>query len=478
MALPSGGGKTSSAPAAPFTYPVYTKADFAAVPPTTKAPPSLAESLGTRASNQAHSDVASQVAGIQAQQAADRASAAEVARQIGLASRAAAGFLGPGGYNLGGLAAGDYARAVAQTQGLASGYTGQLQNDLAGQTEAGQNTLRAIPGNEQTLINRGGSLANTLYGLQGSLPGQALAAEGLAATTTARLLPSQFLATGQNEALQALAAGRTDARALDPQITAARADLPKLTQQYLGDLVSQQQKQQEMALAGAKAKADAIYKSAYLQHLQAGDTERVAHDRANEAAGVTYHDALLGLAQGRLDVSRQGAATARFNATTSRINANKPSAAARPSVSIQGDSTTGKYKVTTYPNGRTDVQRLPGRLGKPSARSSSSLSAPDLQKTISSANQAAKLAFNGGNYDKDGNPVPGGGYDKDGFPQPPVDRATAINEARAQGWFSSPQYAKIAMRAINRAYGRPGPGSAANLFGSAGQATVKRATTR
>ncbi len=452
-------------------YPVLNLGNVGVSPPRQPA-------LNTQASALAHNDLVAQLKAITDQQAADRAAGRATADQILQASQGGADFLRRSGL-AGDVQAQDYARAVAETKSLAGGYEGQLRTDALNADTAAGTALHAIPGNTQPVTaDRGGPLANLLYGLQGALPGQALAAQGLGSVAAARGQVPSALASGQLQALGAVQAANEQAARLDPQIAAAEGKLPGLTQSYLSDLYGQQLKQQsaaetaryhtaEISARAAAAKADQTYKAAYLTHLQNGDSERVAHDKAMEAAGVAYHDATLGIAQ-------QNANTSRINARTARINANKPPAAqAGPSGPPRFDSTnsnTNKYRSDQYGNALGGkITPLPGyKVDKAGTGvvpvGSSSSSAPTLTESVNFTKSATQIATNAVN----------GGTDPKGVYHPPVSRDEALQEMRLAGLFADPRTAKIAMRALNKAYGtmaqaRAGVKAAAgpgNVFGA------------
>ncbi len=438
-------------PVAAPRYPVLNLGSVGVTPPPQPA-------LNTQASALAHNDLVAQLKAITDQQAADRAAGRATADQILQASQGGVDFLRRSGL-AGDVQAQDYARAVAETKSLAGGYEGQLRTDALNAANAAGTALHGIPGNAQPVTaDRGGPLANLLYGLQGSLPGQALAAQGLGSVAAARGQIPSALASGQLQALGAVQAANEQAARLDPQIAAAEGKLPGLTQQYLSNLYGQQLKQQsaaetaryhtaEIAARAAAAKADQTYKAAYLTHLQNGDTERVAHDKAMEAAGVSYHDATVAIA-------RQNANTSRINARTARINANKPSASGDfnlPPGETRYDA-SGKPIVT--------APARPGTGSKPKT-----LSAKDLQAETARINLALAIMANGGINPATGKPAIDNAT---GALLPGIDnRNDALLELHKEGYFATPQLAKIAMAALNRYFTNAlnRPVVSPNLFG-------------
>lgn len=404
-------------------------------------------SLAWDAQAQAKALIADQVAALRTQQAQAQADAAARANQIGRASLAAANFLQP----LGNVTKQDYAAALAQNTGLAGGYSGQLRQDAASEAAKAQQTLAAIPGNNQQVVNRGDSLANLLYGLQGAIPGRALITEGLGATAAARALPAATLGQGQNAALGVLGAGRTAAARFDPQIAAAQAREPQLAHSILGDLISQQQKQ----LPKITASGGGIYS------ISPDGTIKTLKEPSSSTSLRYYQDgagiwrvfdpttgkvSTLPGAPKPASASSSGDFTlnpgdVRYDANGNVI-ASRPPTPAKPTKTIVGDSTSGRSTMTTYPDGRVTITPLPGKLGKPSASGGEGRLT---RSQIASANESLGAELRQAKL--------GGGKDpKTGATLEPLTRDQAIIELQAAGWFAKPQYAKLAMKALDRWY--------------------------
>ncbi len=71
-----------------------------------------------------------------------------------------------------------------------------------------------------------------------------------------------------------------------------------------------------------------------------------------------------------------------------------------------------------------------------------------------------------------------GGKDDKGVFHPPISREQALQEMQLAGLFADLRTARIAMKALNKAFPPLGPlGPAGNLFGASGQAVARAATT-
>ena len=391
-------------------------------PPPARPAAAPAPSALSVAQQQAQQSVAATILAIHQQQNADNAAAAQQAAQINAASRAAAGLLQP----LGAQTNQDYTDAVNQTGALAQGFTGQLRTDAQGQADAAAATLGHL-GAPPHVVSQGDSLANYLYGTGGYLPGEALRNEGFAATANANTLPATMLASGRNDALGVIAAGRDQAAGLAPQLATARGSLPTLTHTYLNDLINQQAKlgpkiystgggiyavdpqTGQIATLKAPTGSSATFRPSIntAASQSTGVLTYVGQDGQlhsfNDAKGNPIPYVASGSGGSSTPVLRGSPSGGyyQYNAKTGgwdiaiapTASATKPqiigsassgyyqiipgqkpqlvippvvsATATKPSVSIQGDSTTGKYKVTTYPDGSTTVQQLPGPLGKP-----------------------------------------------------------------------------------------------------------------
>jgi hypothetical protein len=187
-------------------------------------------------------DTAAQVGAYKAQQNTYNTQAQDRANQINLASQAAAKFLS----GIGDTTAASYNNAAQILAGIAGGYSGDLKNtatDAAAAQLAQLAQLGAPAGSLKTATGETANpqaLSNVLYGLGGAIPANLLVSSGQAQAAAQRGLPASMLGYGQQQALGTLAAGQQQADTLTPQIIAARAGLPKLVQQYLTAIQSQQ----------------------------------------------------------------------------------------------------------------------------------------------------------------------------------------------------------------------------------------------
>ncbi len=470
-------------------YPVLNLGNVGVSPPRQPA-------LNTQASALAHNDLVAQLKAITDQQAADRAAGRATADQILQASQGGADFLRRSGL-AGDVQAQDYARAVAETKSLAGGYTGQLRTDALNAANAAGTALHAIPGNTQPVTaDRGGPLANLLYGLQGSLPGQALAAQGLGSVAAARGAIPSALASGQLQALGAVQASNEQAARLDPQIAAAEGKLPGLTQQYLGQLTKQQQAQQNADSLAAYRNRPQFHSTPggglYSVDPTTGAITEVRAPTVPEArpfgsaqTGYYTFDAKGNPVQ-VIPPAPPSASSGGFSLSpgASRYDKNGNLIASRPPSPSSGGAPTGKphfdstnsntnkYRSDQYGNPilrNGKIVPLPGYKPAKTGRdavpaSSSSSSAPTLTESVNFTKSATQIATNAVN----------GGTDPKGVYHPPVSRDEALQEMRLAGLFADPRTARIAMRALNKAYGtlaqaRAGVKAAAgpgNVFGA------------
>lgn len=251
-------------------------------------------SLASIAAGQAKTLTNDQIAFLNAQKAQAIKEANDRAAVIGRITQAAANSLKP----LGNFAAQDYADFLKANAGLTAGYTGQLRQDADAEAAKAQAVLAAIPGNNQTVVNHGDSLANLLGGLHGSATAQAaLTQQALAGTQAARSLPGSVLGSGLTAAYGALGAGNTAAARFDPSIAAAVAKQPQLAHSILGDLISQQQKE-----ASAQALADyrnrpTYYNDAFGRRIEVtsdGKQTVISSGKFTDATGAVYQVGLDG----------------------------------------------------------------------------------------------------------------------------------------------------------------------------------------
>jgi hypothetical protein len=207
---------------------------------TTTGDPTLNDILA-QAKALAASDTSAQVGAYKAQQNTYAQQAKDRAAQINLASQAASKFL----TGIGDNTASSYNDAAKVLAGIAGGYSGDLKNtatDAASQVRAQLANLGAPAGSLKTPTGQTPqpeALSNVLYGLGGAIPANLLVNSGQAQAAAQRTLPASTLGFGQQQALGTIAAGQQQADALNPQILAAQAGQPKLTQQYLAQIQSQ-----------------------------------------------------------------------------------------------------------------------------------------------------------------------------------------------------------------------------------------------
>ncbi len=441
-------------------YPVLNLGNVGTSPPAQPA-------LNTQASALAHNDLVAQLKAITDQQAADRAAGRATADQILQASQGGADFLKRSGL-AGDVQAQDYARAVAETKSLAGGYSGQLRTDALNAAQAAGTALHAIPGNTQPVTaDRGGPLANLLYGLQGSLPGQALVAQGLGSVAAARGQVPSALASGQLQALGAVQAANQQAARLDPQIAAAEGKLPGLTRSYLGDLVKQQQAAQAAeSLAEYRNRPTIRSSGGGIYSVGADGTITTLREPPATASSLNVHYGANGeitqiLPNGKIVTVRAGTTpppTPHYTTVTDKggtyvVNEDTgerrrvagPSATASGvKTEIIGSSTSGQAVATTHPNGTVTVKPLPGKFGKPSAssKSGSATLSPSAAKGLATEIRGWKSGYSGTD-----NGVPQYGGEKLSYTQA-VTRALAQAPATAAG-------KRKALSLVNAEYGTP-----------------------
>lgn len=228
----------------------------------------------------ADQQVAAQVNAIKAQQTLASAQAAQRAHEINQAAAAAADYLQRTGL-AGTLAGQDYQQAIGNQANLAQGFSGQLQHDAAAQTQQAQQSIGAVAGNTQQLSNKGDPLANTLYGLGGYLPGQALNVQGQGAVAAARAVPGATLGYGQQQAANALQTGAGTVQSLAAQIAQAQAQRPSITQNLIGQFSNAYNQAQSQAL---QAKIDqSLIDSRTAATANAAQQTRIAGKRVTDA---------------------------------------------------------------------------------------------------------------------------------------------------------------------------------------------------
>lgn len=230
------------APAKKVAAPVKKPAARAALDPVAQA-----RALAT-------GDTQAVIAAIQAQQALYGRQAQDRAAQIGLASQAAAKYLG----GVGDTTAASYTDAAKTLAGFAQGYSGDLKQTATDAAASQQAQLAGLGAPAAGLKTSTGetvqpaSLANVLYGLGGALPANVLVTSGQALAGAQRQLPQATLGYGQQQAAGALAAGQQQADTLTPQILDAQGKLPSLALQYLSAIRSGQTQEFNQKLALAK----------------------------------------------------------------------------------------------------------------------------------------------------------------------------------------------------------------------------------
>lgn len=191
--------------------------------------------IARQAHTAAFHDVGTLVTGIRQQQAQINADAQARAREIQAASLGAAKYLQ--GLNLGHGLSDSLKQAAGDQSSLAAGFSGQLQQtvgDAGAKVSAALDQLHAPGGVPSTAAQAG----NTVYGLGGLLPANAMLAAAPYAQQQADSAPGQLVGYGQQEAIGALGAGKQQAQRLDSQITTAQGKLPALEHGYLSDLTA------------------------------------------------------------------------------------------------------------------------------------------------------------------------------------------------------------------------------------------------
>lgn len=294
--------------------------------------------------------------GIQAQQQSLIAQSQQQAADAQKVGSAAANTLS--GMDLGGKLSSAYRTAGQDQAGIASGFTGQLGQTVGNEAAQANRALAALgaPGSVQTNV---GAAKNTVYALGGAIPANQLVAQAPLAVQNAQGAVKAAAGLGTQAAFGILGAGKQAAAKYAPQIAAAEAKLPALTDTYANRLLTQAQKSRQDAITD-------YYKGVQLQ--QAGD--KAAADKKYHDSMVAARDAAVKEQQVRdakmEAIASRNADTSREQANTARYRAHHPSTSTR-GPKIIGDDKTGHFQVTTNPDGTITTTPLPGRLGKPVA---------------------------------------------------------------------------------------------------------------
>lgn len=297
--------------------------------------------LAGQATDLAHANTAPIIAGLQGQQAYDTQLAGQRAGQDTSASIAAAKFLQ--GLGLGPKLGAMYRQAGQDQAGLAAGFSGDLQRTVGDQA-AHVNAGLAALGLTGAASNTSAQAGNTVYGVGGLIPANAMLASAPAAVAAANAQPAALLGVGQQAASSEIGAGAQAAAKIDPQIAAALAKEPALASTYLGQFTKAAETGRQNNISDyirqEGVDASQSYHTAEL-HIQAVKANNdAAYKTAQLAATKAYRSGQLSVAE--------------FKATTA---ANKAAAtAANP------DSTlSGKVGMLVNPAG----QPIPGADGKP-----------------------------------------------------------------------------------------------------------------
>ena len=191
------------------------------------APPTL-DALEQAAAKQANATLAGQVDAFRKLMEYETGIGQQQQALIAQASQAAANMLS-GQQD---IARKDYQDAIANTQAVARGFSGQAGADTQAQVDQANADLAAA-GAPGRIASQAGNLHDVLWGLGGAIPTDELGAGQAAAVAAAQALPSQQIAYGQAQGQGALNAAQQRADAYKVQIANATANLPTLTQQYL-----------------------------------------------------------------------------------------------------------------------------------------------------------------------------------------------------------------------------------------------------
>lgn len=300
--------------------------------------------LAATARSQANADVGAIVAALKAQQAQAQQLAAQRANQISGASTAAAGYLDK--LNLGGRLADTLAQASKDQAGLASGFSGQLQQDVgnaAAKTNAGLAAINAPGG---PMANTSAAAGDTVYGLGGKIPANLLLTLAPAAVAAANARPAQILGAGQQASVGAIRQGAQQVAALNADIQNQTAKLPSLVSSYLSRLTT----------ADQRAVNDAANR-----YLSAGRLDQSAQ---NADALNAYRQASLDSTNAYRQASLADRQAARAQAAAARSTRSSGSG-----ISFIKDA-SGRTYVVNKTTGK--VALAPGTLGQPRAGSGSS----------------------------------------------------------------------------------------------------------
>ena len=140
-----------------------------------------------------------------------------------------------------------YRTAAADTGAFAAGYSDAMKG-LLGDKAAEGNQILEQNGSPQH-VDAGAGAGDVLFGLGGSIPGQALVREGAGFTAAAQMLPAQARTLGA----QAQGKSMFD---MDEEIRKIEAERPGLIQKALSELQAAQTDQQELALKQAVAQQE------------------------------------------------------------------------------------------------------------------------------------------------------------------------------------------------------------------------------
>jgi hypothetical protein len=354
------------------------------------------------------------------------------------------------------------AGALAFTQGVVPG------SELAGDKAAAQASARQLPGiaalkGQQDLASALFNQSQNRMKLEATRPGLVADAQSqidLNANRAATLAQGDRRLTDQettaattadykNRALAASTNYKYDALATS---TDYKNRALAATNTYRQSQIDQSQQRTDLgytkvAQSAADKKADRAatkaYHDSYLAHLTAGDSERVAHDKATEAASaeraaIAQQNADTGVYNA--NTSRINAGTSRQNAQTSRIRAqtaaNKPPSATAP--------TTKTVNGVTYQwdPARKGYVRAPGLPTATPKKKGGSLSTEQARSETARIDAGLKTMQTG--------------VAPDGTKHPVItSRDAAIAELEAEGYFSSPVLRRMALKILNRYYPPP-----------------------
>jgi hypothetical protein len=407
MAIPSGGGATR--PVARSAAPTRSRVTYVLARPA---------ATGGAGSSTGTGDAAAQAQAILGPQLAQQdLYATHQNAVIQSFARALLGKLQP----VAGQVGADYDKAIQQIGGL----SGQAAQYLSGQNptavqQALQSNAGAPPEQQAQAAQALGNVfqggAGVLAYTGGTIPGSELAANKAAAQSSARQLPGIAALKGQQDLASALWQQSTDRQKLeatrpglvqDAQTAidtnayrnATLAQSAANTKERASEFAATQRN--NLVIANAKASAPQTpYRVSPGQTIIDPRTGKVLYQAPSSSSStssrpITYQDGTgrefaLDPATGRVTqlpgaptppkVATPKTPTPHYTTVTdstgtyvvnedtgARRRVAGPSASSsRPSVSIVGDSTTGRSRAVTYPNGKIVVTPLPGRLGKPS----------------------------------------------------------------------------------------------------------------